>query len=46
MKLPNFNPEMVPDNDEAARLSPETSVGLEEAESYSKWENKGKNGDE
>lgn len=33
MKRPDFNPEMVPDNDEAARLSPETSEGLEEADS-------------
>lgn len=33
MKRPDFNPGMVPDNDEVARLSPETSEGLEEAES-------------
>lgn len=46
MKHPEFNPGMVPDNDEVARLSPETSEGLEEADSYSKWESKGKNGEE
>ena len=33
MKLRSLNPGMVPDNDEVARLSPETSEGLEAAES-------------
>lgn len=32
MELLDFNPGMVPDNDEVARLSPGTSEGLEEME--------------